>query len=96
VGGIGKEPLNLSGFVVIYLKNSRKGVCEKKVNNVLIDIIIINYNSTDYLLKCLQSVFDDLGGRSANVFVQDNGSKDGINRIRRHFPQVMVHENKKI
>ena len=60
----------------------------------MIDIIIINYNSTDYLLKCLQSVFDDLGGRSANVFVQDNGSKDGADRIPRRFPQVIVNENK--
>jgi hypothetical protein len=28
--GMEKEPLNLSGFVVIYLKISRKGVCEKR------------------------------------------------------------------
>ncbi len=67
----------------------------KKMNNVLIDIIIVNYNSTDYLLKCLQSVFDDLGGLSANVFVQDNGSKDGVDRITRRFPQVVINKNKR-
>ena len=36
----------------------------------LIDIIVINYNSTDYLLKCLESVYDSLGDLRANVFVQ--------------------------
>jgi GT2 family glycosyltransferase/glycogen synthase len=64
-------------------------------SEMLIDIIIVNYNSTDYLLKCLQSIFDDLSGLSANVFVQDNGSKDGVDRVTRRFPRVVLNKNKK-
>jgi GT2 family glycosyltransferase/glycosyltransferase involved in cell wall biosynthesis len=64
------------------------------IKKKMIDIIVVNYNSTDYLLKCLQTIFDDLGGLSANVFVQDNGSKDGADRIKSLYPQVIFKKNK--
>ncbi len=53
-----------------------------------LDIVIVNYNSTDYLLRCLKSVYQDLGSRSANIFVADNGSTDNIDRICDQFPGV--------
>ena len=59
----------------------------------VIDIIIVNYNSTDYLLKCLGSVYESLESISANVFVQDNGSKDGVDRINDLFPKVTLVKN---
>lgn len=59
----------------------------------VIDIIIVNYNSTDYLLKCLGSVYESLESISANVFVQDNGSKDGVDRISDLFPKVTLVKN---
>lgn len=59
----------------------------------LLDIIIVNYNSTDYLLKCLESVYESLEGLSANVLIQDNGSKDGIDRITDLFPKVILVKN---
>ena len=64
------------------------------IKKKMIDIIIVNYNSTDYLLKCLQTIFDDLGGLSANMFVQDNGSKDGADRIISLHPQIIFKKNK--
>lgn len=45
-----------------------------------LDIIIINYNSTEYLRKCLRSTYDALCGLSANVFVVDNNSRDNVDR----------------
>ena len=47
----------------------------------LLDIIIVNHNSTDYLLSCLRSVYDSLQGLSAKVFVQDNASEDDVGRV---------------
>jgi len=58
-----------------------------------LDIIIVNYYSTDYLLNCLESVYQSLDGISANVSVVDNGSKDALKRIHGYFPRVHVDIN---
>ncbi|MFW6146993.1 MAG: glycosyltransferase [Thermodesulfobacteriota bacterium] len=60
----------------------------------LTDIIIVNYKSTDYLLRCLRSIYNSLHGRGANIFVQDNDSRDGIERVRSEFPRVILSRNK--
>lgn len=57
------------------------------------DIIIINYKSTDYLLRCLKSIYDFLEDLPAKVFIQDNDSRDGIDRVRTEFPQIMLSKN---
>ncbi len=59
-----------------------------------VDVIIVNYNSTDYLLKCIESIYQTLNGRSANIFVEDNASTDGIDRINQLFPKVRVNRNR--
>jgi GT2 family glycosyltransferase len=58
-----------------------------------LDIIIINYNSTDLLLRCLESVYDHIKKISLNVYVQDNHSRDGIDRVSLLFPQVVLTKN---
>lgn len=62
-------------------------------DNNLIDIIIVNYKSTDYLLSCLKSVYASLHGTPVKVFIQDNDSRDGIERVREEFPQIMLSKN---
>ena len=64
---------------------------EKSKN--LLDIIIVNYKSTDYLINCLRSIFDSANGTPIRVFVQDNNSKDGIDRVNTRFTRVHVTEN---
>ncbi|MBW2284572.1 MAG: glycosyltransferase family 2 protein, partial [Deltaproteobacteria bacterium] len=59
-----------------------------------LDIILVNYNSTDHLLACLESIFDDLGDIPARVIVQDNDSRDGVDRIRERLPRAELVENK--
>jgi GT2 family glycosyltransferase/glycosyltransferase involved in cell wall biosynthesis len=59
----------------------------------LIDIIIVNYNSTDYLIKCLESIYDSLRDISVNIFVQDNDSDDDVSRISKSFPEVILTRN---
>ncbi|MFO7838385.1 MAG: glycosyltransferase family 2 protein [Desulfosalsimonadaceae bacterium] len=46
-----------------------------------LDIIITNYNSTDYLLGCLESICRASGDLDANIFVIDNASTDNVDRI---------------
>lgn len=57
------------------------------------DIVIVNYNSTDYLLRCLRSVYDSLKELPARVIVQDNASEDGIERVQAMFPRVVLTKN---
>jgi GT2 family glycosyltransferase/glycosyltransferase involved in cell wall biosynthesis len=60
----------------------------------LLDIIIVNYNSTDFLLSCLRSIFDGIQSRSyVKVFVIDNASKDNVSRVITMFPQVILTKN---
>ena len=61
----------------------------------LLDIVIVNYNSTDHLLRCLRSVFDALREIQIKVFVQDNASKDNVDRVALMFPDVVLSKNKK-
>jgi len=60
----------------------------------LFDIIIVNYNSTDYLLNCLRSVFNALQLLPAKVLVQDNDSKDSVDRVKAAFPHVVLSKNR--
>ena len=59
----------------------------------MIDIIIVNYKSTDYLLTCLRSVMESLNGFHADIFVQDNASTDGVERVLPEFPHIKLTRN---
>ena len=59
----------------------------------LLDVIIVNYNSTDRLLTCLSSIYQSLQEVSAKILVVDNASSDGIERIRAMFSGVYLIEN---
>ncbi len=54
-------------------------------------IIIVNYNTRDYLRNCLTSIFDSRGNFSYAVCVVDNASSDGsIDMVRAEFPQARL------
>ena len=55
-----------------------------------IDIIIVNYNSTDYLIPCLRSIRRVNNGNALNIYVEDNGSTDGVHRVTREYPDVFL------
>ena len=54
----------------------------------LIDLIIVNYKSTDFLSRCLCSVYQSLNGLKPNIYVFDNGSDDHVERIECVFPEA--------
>ena len=52
-------------------------------------VIIVAYNSCDFLPACLKSVQDASCGLDVQVIVLDNGSKDPITpEIKANFPNV--------
>jgi N-acetylglucosaminyl-diphospho-decaprenol L-rhamnosyltransferase len=60
-----------------------------------ISLIIVSYNTKDYLLGCLRSVIRAQGTHDLEIIVVDNGSSDGsLALLTTHFPQVKVIENR--
>ena len=58
-------------------------------------IIIIAYNSRDFLPACLQSIREALNGITSEIIVLDNGSKDPIQESeKKHFSEVLWLESK--
>ncbi|MCX7789403.1 MAG: glycosyltransferase family 2 protein [Chloroflexaceae bacterium] len=59
-----------------------------------LSIMLVNWNTRDLLLACLQSIFDYPPSCSYEVWVVDNASEDGsAAAVRTHFPQVHLIEN---
>jgi len=57
------------------------------------DLIIINYKSTDFLGVCLNSVHGAMNGLPLKTFVVDNGSRDHIHSVKLDFPWTNLIEN---
>jgi GT2 family glycosyltransferase len=59
----------------------------------IIDIIIINYNSTDYSLRCIESLQRNLNFSHYRIIVVDNNSDDMPDRITDKYPEVVLINN---
>ncbi len=58
-----------------------------------LSVIIVNYNTRDYLRACLASIDAQSGDLAVEVIVVDNASQDGSPAmIRAEFPQVVLIE----
>lgn len=56
-----------------------------------VSVIIVNYNTRDLTLQCLDSLYRYTTGISFEVIVVDNNSSDGsVASIRKHYPQVLL------
>ncbi len=52
-------------------------------------IVVLNYNTKDLTLKCLESIFKKKWNISFKVWVVDNASTDtSVKEIRKNFPKV--------
>jgi GT2 family glycosyltransferase len=61
-----------------------------------LSVIIVSYNTREMTLDCLRALHDELGDRSAEVWLVDNASSDGsAAAIRAAFPQVLLIENER-
>lgn len=58
-------------------------------------IIIVNFNSTDYLIRCLESIYARPSEADLAVLVVDNASDDqSFEHVRTRFPDVSLILNK--
>jgi len=55
-----------------------------------VSILLVNWNSINYLRPCLASIYEHTNGISIEIIVVDNASFDGCSEIlRREFPEVI-------
>lgn len=61
---------------------------------IKISVVILTYNSVNFIKPCLDSVFTQ-GSQDLEVIVVDNGSKDAtVSLIKENYPQVILIKNK--
>ena len=59
-----------------------------------LSIIIVNYNTKDSILKCIDSIYHSLSNDVLEITVVDNNSKDGsVEAIRKSCPRVNLIVN---
>ncbi|MCC8154476.1 MAG: glycosyltransferase [Tannerellaceae bacterium] len=59
-----------------------------------VSVIIVNYNTRELILQCLQSVYDCTKDVHFEVIVVDNNSSDGsVEAVRLEYPQVKLIAN---
>jgi GT2 family glycosyltransferase len=70
-------------------KRQGKGAGLEIKNTVDISIIIVGWNSKEYLLECLHSLARESTSLESEIIVIDNGSTDGsVTAVREKFPHV--------
>lgn len=63
------------------------------MNEISVDIIIVNYNCTDYTIRCIDSIKRNIQSCRISIIVIDNSSNDMPNRITDHFPDIQLIRN---
>ena len=68
------------------IKNTMPNPCD-------LSIIIVNYNTRDYLARCLESLAG-ISGICTEIIVVDNASKDLITEmVKARFPEALLIAN---
>lgn len=61
----------------------------------LVSIVILNWNTRDLLLQCLEAVFATKEAVDCEIVVVDNASSDdSVSTVQARFPQVRILQNK--
>ena len=61
-----------------------------------VSIIIVNYNTKDFLYNCIKSIYEHTAEINFEIIVSDNGSNDGsLQMLKQDFPNVSVVANGK-
>ncbi len=72
---------------------SREAYSTEPQRTVLLSVVIVNYETPQYTLACIRSVYANRPPCSFEIILIDNGSKDGsLESIREECPEVICIE----
>ena len=61
-----------------------------------LSVIIVNWNTKELLLNCIESFYRAVKGLGFEIFVVDNGSSDGSpDSVQRRFPEIELIRNRR-
>lgn len=61
-----------------------------------LSVIVVNWNTKELLLNCIESFYRTVEGLTSEIFVVDNGSSDGsADSVRGCFPEIELIENER-
>ena len=60
-----------------------------------INIVIVNYNSTDDTIKCIRSIYQNIKRNKVKIIVTDNSANDSSEKIISAFPNVLYKKPSK-
>ena len=63
------------------------------MSNSLISVLVVNWNTRELVIKCLDSLRDSLGESSSEVIVVDNGSIDGSGEVLERRDEIRLIRN---
>ncbi len=64
------------------------------MDRVLVSIVIVSYNSVDYLIKCLDSIYSSVGNSEYEIIVIDNASRDStFDVVSPMYPDAIFIKN---
>lgn len=84
-------------YCQIFKDDNMKRSDEKRLNGKMIDIslIIVNWNTRNLLLDCLESIYKETIKVTFEIILVDNGSTDdSVIAVKDRFPDVLVIENR--
>lgn len=59
-----------------------------------VSVIIVNYNTKDLLMDCVESIQKNARGASLEIIISDNGSTDGsMQEFQKRFPKAKIIQN---
>lgn len=59
-----------------------------------LSIILVSYNTREYTLRALKSLYEETSKTSFEVILVDNDSKDGsLEAVQEHYPQVQAYQS---
>jgi len=68
----------------------------KDKENIILSVILVNYNGKDYISKCLDSIKESIQGIKSEIIVVDNHSTDGSAEIlQKNHPDIRLLRNHK-
>ena len=67
----------------------------KKTMSNKISIIIVNWNTKEYISSCLKSIYQNCSLNYEIIVIDNNSIDDSVFYLKKYFPKIRLIQNKK-